>query len=75
MNLTFFILLINLLLCVFSNNFVNYLSAQYGRRFVHSKGRCDEAGALTSVVLIRRSAAEAAAPFCICSCSYLSFLS
>jgi hypothetical protein len=32
---------------------------------------CDEAGALTSVVPIRRSAAEATAPFCIRSCSYL----
>jgi hypothetical protein len=36
---------------------------------------CDEAGALTSVVPIGRSAAEAAAPFCIRSCSYLPSLS
>jgi multisubunit Na+/H+ antiporter MnhF subunit len=36
---------------------------------------CDEAGALTSVVPIRRSAAEAAASFCIRSYSYLPSLS
>jgi hypothetical protein len=36
---------------------------------------CDKAGALTSVVLIRRSAAEAAASFCIRSYSYISSLS
>jgi hypothetical protein len=36
---------------------------------------CDEAGALASVVPIRRSAAEAAAPFCIYSYSYLPSLS
>jgi hypothetical protein len=37
--------------------------------------KCDEAGALTSVVPIKRSAAEAAALFCIRSCSYLLSLS